>query len=72
MNTGTASFGSLQYNALSRTLTTHDSGSTDSGSVSINVVNFQFMLSIHSTAQVAQGNLVTLTEIILSGVTGGF
>jgi flagellin len=50
LNTGTASFGSAQYNTLSRTLTTHDSGSTESGSVSINVINFQFMLSIDSTS----------------------
>ena len=50
LNTGTASFGSAEYTTLSRTLTTHDSGSIDSGSVSINVINFQFMLSIDSTA----------------------
>jgi flagellin len=50
LNTGTASFGSAQYNTLSRTLTTHDSGSTDSGSVSINVINFNFMLSIGALA----------------------
>ena len=50
LNTGTASFNSAQYNTLSRTLTTHDSGSTDSGSVSINVINFQFMLSIGGLA----------------------
>ena len=55
LNTGTASFGSLQYNTLSRTLTTHDSGSTESGSVSINVVNFQFMLSINSSASGGTG-----------------
>ena len=50
LNTGTASFNSAQYNTLSRTLTTHDSGSTDSGSVSINVINFNFMLSIGALA----------------------
>jgi flagellin len=55
LNTGTASFGSAQYTTLSRTLTTHDSGSTESGSVSINVVNFQFMLSIHSSASGGTG-----------------
>ena len=55
LNTGTASFNSAQYNTLSRTLTTHDSGSTDSGSVSINVINFQFMLSINSTASGGTG-----------------
>ena len=55
LNTGTASFGSAQYTTLSRTLTTHDSGSTESGSVSINVVNFQFMLSINSSASGGTG-----------------
>ena len=50
LNTGTASFNSAKYNTLSRTLTTHDSGSTDSGSVSINVINFNFMLSIGALA----------------------
>ena len=50
LNGGTASFNSASYNTFSRTLTTHDSGETDAGSVSINVINFQFMLSIHSTA----------------------
>jgi len=55
LNTGTASFGSAKYTTLSRTLTTHDSGSTESGSVSINVVNFQFMLSINSSASGGTG-----------------
>ena len=74
LNTGTASFGSLQYNTLSRTLTTHDSGSTESGSVSINVINFQFMLSIHNTASGGTG--VDLGNIdgnnTGDGVTGGY
>jgi flagellin len=74
LNTGTASFGSVQYNTLSRTLTTHDSGSTESGSVSINVINFQFMLSIHGTASGGTG--VDLGNIdgsnTGSGVTGGY
>ena len=34
------------YNTYARTLLTHDSGESEAGSVSINVVNFQFMLSI--------------------------
>jgi flagellin len=68
LNTGTASFGSLQYTTLSRTLTTHDSGSTESGSVSINVINFQFMLSIGSTA--SGGSSIDLGNINGSN-TGG-
>jgi len=67
LNTGTASFGSLQYTTLSRTLTTHDSGSTDSGSVSINVINFQFMLSINSTA--SGGSSIDLGNINGSNFT---
>ena len=40
---------SLSYTTFSRTLQTHDSGLTAEGSVSINVINFKFMLSIHGT-----------------------
>jgi flagellin len=68
LNTGTASFGSAQYTTLSRTLTTHDSGSTESGSVSINVINFQFMLSIGSTS--SGGSSIDLGNINGSN-TGG-
>jgi flagellin len=49
LKTGTASFSSASYNSFSRTLLTHDSGVSTSGSINLNVVNFQFMLSIHST-----------------------
>ena len=49
LNGGTASFNSASYSTFCRTLTTHDSGETDAGSVSINVINFKFMLSIHGT-----------------------
>ena len=75
LNTGTASFNTAQYNTLSRTLTTHDSGSTDSGSVSINVINFQFMLSIHSTASNGTGfDLGNINAGSAGGteVTGGY
>ena len=44
--TGTAK----SYNTFGRTLSTHDSGVNTAGSVSINVVNFQFMLSIGNLA----------------------
>ena len=46
---------SLSYDTFSRTLQTHDSGSTTDGSVSINVINFQFMLSIGTTASGGTG-----------------
>ena len=72
LNTGTASFGSIQYNTLSQHFTTHDSGSTESEV--INVINFQFMLSIHSTASGGTG--VDLGNIDSSntgsGITGGY
>ena len=44
--TGTAK----SYNTFGRTLSTHDSGVNTAGSISINVVNFQFMLSIGNLA----------------------
>ena len=55
LETGTASFGSTSYNTASRTLLTHDSGVSTSGSIKLNVVNFQFMLSIGSTSSGATG-----------------
>ena len=76
LNTGTASFNSVQYSTLSRTLTTHDSGATESGSVSINVVNFQFMLSIGTTASggtgIDLGNINTSNTGGASEITGGY
>jgi flagellin len=46
---------SLNYDTFSRTLQTHDSGTSSDGSVSINVINFQFMLSIGGTATTTSG-----------------
>ena len=46
LESGTASFNTASYNSYSRTLITHDSGVSTSGSIKLNVVNFQFMLSI--------------------------
>jgi flagellin len=40
---------SRTYDTFSRTLQTHDSGNTTDGSVSLNVINFKFMLSIGAT-----------------------
>ena len=50
---------SLNYDTFSRTLQTHDSGTSSDGSVSINVINFQFMLSIGGTASNPTGNSST-------------
>jgi flagellin len=55
LKTGTASFSSASYNSFSRTLLTHDSGVSTMGSINLNVVNFQFMLSIHSTKSGGSG-----------------
>ena len=42
-------YGVIPYDTYSRTVHTHDSGVRTDGFVLVNVVNFQFMLSIHST-----------------------
>ena len=63
---------SLNYNSFSRTLTTHDSGETDAGSVSINVINFQFMLSIGGLAANGSGTTYNLGNISSqNGTTDG-
>jgi len=72
LNGGTASFNSASYSTFSRTLTTHDSGDTDAGSVSINVINFQFMLSIGGLAANGSGNSYNLGNIAAqNGTTDG-
>ena len=74
LKTGTASFSSASYNSFSRTLLTHDSGVSTMGSIKLNVVNFQFMLSIHSTKSGGSG--IDLGNINGSnsgtGISGGF
>ena len=67
VNSGTASFlgsdsVSQNYNTFSLTHTTHPSADSALGSISINVINFQFMLSIGqiksaTTASVDLGNI---------------
>ena len=42
-------YGVIPYDTYSRTVHTHDSGVRTDGFVLVNEVNFQFMLSIHST-----------------------
>jgi flagellin-like hook-associated protein FlgL len=60
---------SLSYTTFSRTLQTHDSGLTADGSVSINVINFDFMLSIGGLAGVTGTSNFSLGAISLG--TGG-
>ncbi len=55
------------YNTFGRTLMTHSSGDSAAGSVSINVVNFQFMLSI---GNLSSGAAVG-TAIDLGNINGG-
>ena len=69
-------YGTAAYDTFSRTVLTHDSGVSTSGSVKVNVVNFQFMLSIHSTVSggigfdLANINAGTANGTVLS--SGGF
>jgi flagellin len=60
---------SLSYRTFSRTLQTHDSGLSADGSVSINVINFDFMLSIGGLAGVSNTSNFSLGAISLG--TGG-
>jgi flagellin len=66
LETGTASFNSVAYNSFNRTLITHDSGVSTSGSIELNVVNFQFMLSVGT---IDSGN--GASNIDLGNVNGG-
>lgn len=45
----------VSYDTFSRTMVTHDSGVSTAGSIKVNVVNLQFMLSIHSTSSGGSG-----------------
>ena len=65
LETGTASFNSVAYNSFNRTLITHDSGVSTSGSIELNVVNFQFMLSVGTIGDANTSN------IDLGNVNGG-
>ncbi len=44
-----AQYNGIKYDSFSRTLITHDSGVSTSGSIKLNVINFQFMLSVGAT-----------------------
>ena len=72
LNAGTSSFNTNSYNVFSRTLYTHSSGSAEMGSVSVNVINFQFMLSIGSLAVNGSGSGYNLGNIAsANGTTNG-
>jgi len=72
LNAGTSSFNTNSYNVFSRTLYTHSSGSAEMGSVSVNVINFQFMLSIGSLAVNGSGSAYNLGNIAsANGTTDG-
>ena len=72
LNAGTSSFNTNSYNVFSRTLYTHSSGSAEMGSVSVNVINFQFMLSIGSLAVNGSGSTYNLGNIAsANGTTNG-
>jgi len=47
-----ASGASIAYNKFGRELVTHPSGNTGNGSISLNVVNLQFVLSLNGSANV--------------------
>ena len=63
LNAGTSSFNTNSYKVFSRTLYTSDNGDAEIGSVSVNVVNFQFMLSIGSLAVNGSGSTYNLGNI---------
>jgi len=72
LNAGTSSFNTNSYNVFSRTLYTSDNGDAEIGSVSVNVVNFQFMLSIGSLAVNGSGSSYNLGNIAsANGTTDG-
>ena len=72
LNAGTSSFNTNSYNVFSRTLYTSDNGDAEIGSVSVNVVNFQFMLSIGSLAVNGSGSAYNLGNIgSANGTTNG-
>ena len=64
------------YNTYGRTLLTHDSGDSAAGSVSINVVNFQFMLSVGTIDSGAGATNIDLGNInganTWTGIAGGY
>ncbi len=61
---------SLTYDKYERTLITHDSGVSTSGSVQLNVTNMEFMLSLGTTGDLGTGTTITdITTVNVSQFT---
>ena len=61
---------SISYDSYYRTLITHDSGVSTSGSVQLNVTNLQFTLSLGSTGDLGTGTTITdITTVNVSQFT---
>jgi len=60
----------LTYDKYNRTLITHDSGVSTSGSVQLNVTNLQFALSLGTTGDLGTGTTITdITTVAVSQFT---
>ena len=71
-----ASGTTVTYSTFARELITHPDGQATSGSISLNVVNLQFVLSIGALAANGSGSAYDLANIdasnVSNGTTGGF
>jgi flagellin len=68
-----ASGASISYTKFGRELITHPSGNTGNGSISLNVVNLQFVLSLNTTENVNLGGIGhTNGSITTTGVGSDF
>jgi flagellin len=65
-----ASGASISYTKFGRELVTHPSGNTGNGSISLNVVNLQFVLSLNTTAGVNLGGISNNNAITSTNVGG--
>jgi len=63
LETGTASFSSVAYTTFHRTLITHESGVSTSGNIQLNVINFQFMLSVGTIGNGTGGSNIDLGNV---------
>ena len=65
-----ASGASISYTKFGRELITHPSGNTGNGSISLNVVNLQFVLSLNTTAGVNLGGISNNNTITSTNIGG--
>ncbi len=65
-----ASGASISYTKFGRELITHPSGNTGNGSISLNVVNLQFVLSLNTTSGVNLGGISNNNAITSTNVGG--